>query len=953
MTDDTTPSDDPSPNPAQQRLIDSTDGLYLVDAGAGTGKTFTITRRYANIVDSAGVDPDDILLLTFTNNAAGEMKDRIVAYSDYGASAFADAPIGTFHSLCHRILEAYGTDAPTHLGIDDRITGSTRVVDDDVVEAELFREFRSAFSDRHPEHHDLLRVATDDGTLLDLINNLAARGVFPTADGWYRDGREKLEGDREAFREAFDDVNEPRNGGSKQSRLRKKLNGYGKSSTYLPEAPAKADLRGERGTKAVPETTGDRAYEEDREELFSFVHDLYFEYLEFALARNYLTFGFLQLFAFVLLCEDASVREELAFEYTMIDEFQDTSEIQFKIALLLADTPNICVVGDWKQSIYSFQYADVRNITEFEERLDGFTEELNGDETRVDIPLEDIENIDLTENYRSTQDVLDFSEHALSVPASSRESVDTEAIDDRIVSLSSNRDFRNTLIEAYQHDDEEELVLSKIADIVGNNAYAIEDDGEVRAPTFGDIAVLTRTRDFGRELLATAEEYDFPVAYEGGVELFRTDAAKRLLGWLRVLEDRERGWAFVLEDAGYTLDEIQHLLDTETYPTHMRAFAADLDSLESVSTIARRVFERYGHNGAVADAILTTVQSVYDATTMTRGDLIRFIETNIETGGTHEVSAPAGTDSVTVQTIHAAKGLEYPIVILANMNDYRFPPSGGGSGVITYNEEIGLRQCDVFDDNHARPHVYDNWRWDVLRYCLPDDADEERRLLYVAITRAEQHVLFTASDPNTFLEELPVTIEEATPDLQPHAPDDTGGERLSVTIPEPDGPVGYSPHSFMSEAVFEGVEDGRGTDFGSRVHEFAERYALGDDVRPANDDERAIVDLLDSLDGELRPEEDVHLPLDVDGRSVAITGIVDLLVDHPDGIDVIDFKTDRGRHAEAEYRKQLSVYYHVADAWADGRPVSASIFYTATGERQRIDPHSLDELVDLLRDRET
>jgi len=84
-------------------------------------------------------------------------------------------------------------------------------------------------------------------------------------------------------------------------------------------------------------------------------------------------------------------------------------------------------------------------------------------------------------------------------------------------------------------------------------------------------------------------------------------------------------------------------------------------------------FERYGCEGPTADVVLHTVQSVYEATTLTRGDLIRFIEDAIESGSTHEVQAGAGTNSVTVQTIHATKGLEYPIVILANMNTNKVP----------------------------------------------------------------------------------------------------------------------------------------------------------------------------------------------------------------------------------------------------------------------------------------
>jgi len=80
---------------------------------AGTGKTFTVTRRYAEIVDQDGVEPEDVLLVTFTNNAATEMKDRIVAHCDYGMRELSDAPIQTFHSLCHDILMEHGFEAPT------------------------------------------------------------------------------------------------------------------------------------------------------------------------------------------------------------------------------------------------------------------------------------------------------------------------------------------------------------------------------------------------------------------------------------------------------------------------------------------------------------------------------------------------------------------------------------------------------------------------------------------------------------------------------------------------------------------------------------------------------------------------------------------------------------------------------------------------------------------------
>lgn len=954
---------EPTPNPDQQKLIENTDGIYVVDAGAGTGKTFAITHRYAEIVDQPSVEPEDVLLVTFTRSAATEMKERIVDHSTYSLRELADGSIQTFHSHCSDILNEYGYRAPTHLGIDERITGSTRIIEDELVENELFREFIDQFRDNHAEYADVFRALPDPLELLGVISELTSKGVFPTTDGWYRDGEAALDGDFAAFKSLFDDVNQARNGGSKQSVLRKKLNRYGSNKTYLPDAPVKTELRGD-GTKQAPDHVAKLVFDEDRADLKGFVHDIYIEYLSFALSRNYLTFGFLQLFAFVLLCEDDSLRERAAFDYVMVDEFQDTSEIQFKLALLLAGTDNICVVGDWKQSIYSFQYADVENILNFETRLDRFTDELDADRKRINFEIGEIEQIELTENYRSTQTILDFSEEALVTPATKKDSVD-DSIRDNIASLSSNASFDNTRIEGVRHPDEHESVLSTIQDIVGNEEYAVEDDdGNRREPTFGDIAVLTRTRDFGRELLTVADEYDFPMAYDGGIELFRTDQAKLLLAWLRILEtDADKGWAVVLEKAGYTLDEIDEILDTGEYPANMTAFRDNLSERTAVGAVARVVFDRYGFTGEYADVILSTIQSVHESSTFTRGNLIRFIERGIENGSTHDVFTSAGVDSVTVQTIHSAKGLEYPIVILANMNNGKFPSNGGGSSVVQYTEPVGLRQRKQYSTVAEHPHVYDNWRHDVIRHCLSREYDDERRLLYVAITRAESHVLFTGGeDPNTFFEELPCPTREGDTTVEAVKQTRTNQTPLPFSIVTPDGPASHTPHTLMDDEVFaddavesESVEF-RGREFGSRIHDFAEAYALGESVTPTtddSDDEEHVKAFLDSLSGDLHVEERAVLPLEIDGERVTISGIVDLVHETPTGIDIIDYKTDRTKRAETEYQKQLSAYYHVLSECFPDKTVTASIFYTADGEREFINPLSRDQLQDLVKDIET
>ena len=952
---------DPTPNDAQRELIEGTAGTYLVDAGPGTGKTFAVTRRYGRIVDRPDVEPDDVLLATFTRSAATEMKERIVDHSEYGLRELADAPIRTFHSHCHEILQEHGYAAPTHLGLDERITGSTRILEDDLIEAERFREFFGGFRDDHPEHADFYRVLSAPGELLDLIEELASKGIFPTSDGWYRDGESHLDGDFAAFEARFEEANRPRNDGRKQSQLREDLSGFGRDKAYLPDAPSKTELRGGRGTKRLDGDVAEAVFREDREALKSFVHDVYVEYLRFALRRNYLSFSFLQLFAFVLLCEDERVREAAGFEYVTVDEFQDTSEVQFKLALLLSDTENFCAVGDWKQSIYSFQYADVDNILEFEARLERFAADLNGDADRVPFDSPDPTRIELRENYRSTASVIGLSERAIVTPASSGDAVDT-SLDD-VVELSANAAFDNTVIEGIRHEDEHEAVLSKVQDIVGNDDYAVEgEDGEPRPPEYGDVAVFTRTRDYGRELLDVGAEYDFPLAYDGGIELFRTDPAKLLLAWLRILEsDADRGWAVVLERAGYAFDEIDHVLETGSHPTEPAAFRDELRELESVGAVARRVLDRYGFAGDVADVLLHTVQSVHDSTTATRGDLIRHIERGVETGSTVDVSASAGDDAVTVQTIHTAKGLEYPIVVMANMNEGRFPPRAGGSSVIGYRDPVGLRQRKVYSEDGAHPHVYDDWRHDVIRRCLPREYDEERRLLYVAVTRAESHVVFAAGeDPNAFLDGLPVAVEEIDPRVEPLDRGEPADAELPFAVTAPDGPIGHTPHSLMDDSVFdaagERTEAGpetepetRGMDFGSRVHEFAEAYALGDDVTPSNDHERRVVELLDGLSGELYVEEPVTLPVEVDGRRVTVSGIADLVHVTADRVEVIDYKTDATRRARAEYRKQLSVYSHVLDEWFADREVETSLFYTGDGTRERIEPLSIEEIRGLVR----
>lgn len=955
-----------TPNASQRRLIDSIDGTYVVDAGAGTGKTFAITRRYANILQQDDVEPDDILLLTFTRNAAAEMKDRVVERTEYDLTRLQDAPISTFHAYCYRLLRRYGHTTPHHLGIDDVVPRSLDLVEDEVRENALFREFFSRFEDRHPEHETLFALISNPLPLRSLVAELAAKGVIPTQNGWYRNTGSVLDGDREAFFETFEEANTPGEGanGPTQSAARDGITSRldADMAPYPPSAPTYGDIdEYPRANRAVVE----QAFDENRAQLEQFVHDLYVEYLEFALSRNYLTYGLMLALAFVMLCEDEVVRESVGHEYVMIDEFQDTNELQFKVALLLAAAPNFCVVGDWKQSIYGFQYTAVENILEFEERLGRFADELNTDSQRVAFNDVDVTKFSLEKNYRSTQSILNCSRQSLTIEATRSEDLDVETVRLRFTDLEPTNYVDNSCIEAYTHEDEIDVILDRIQHIVGNPSYAVErsdeprppddaSDAEKRAaeserlapPSYEDIAIFTRTRSFARELLERASEFDIPIAYEGGVELFDTDQAKLLLAWLRICEaDEDRGWAVVLEEAGHTLPQTRSILAEESYPTEMVSFRETLQETETLGSLAHTVFDRYGYQEAYADALVAELTQLHDSTIRCREEAIEFLEANLKAGATPEVDANPGGDAVTLQTIHSAKGLEYPIVILGNLNQQQFPHYGVPSrSVVRYDDTLGLRQTKVHDESTGQSHLFKNWRFDVLSGAMPSSYDEERRLLYVAMTRAKRHLLFTAGEtPSNFFTELSTDPIDIDPVVEAVTEPDGEPTTLEVSMPDPDLPVRAGVHDIMDDTIYEAVTEGRGKEFGQELHDFAEAYAFGEPVSPDGEEQRGVAGLIDSLDGSLYPEQTVLCPLDGDPR-IVLTGIIDLLHVDDERVDIIDYKTDLERIAADEYQTQLSVYWHVLQEVYPDHEIRAAIYWTADGELEEISPEPSDAL---------
>lgn len=743
------------PNKQQKELINDIEGIKLVDAGAGTGKTFTITRRYREILES-GADPEDIFLVTFTNNAADQMKERIAQKVDESISSIMDAPISTFHSHCQKILKQHGFNAPEILGFDSQIPEQYTVMESNIRERQEFERFIKQFKSRHPEHQDFFRISYNESNYLDLLRNLAAKGVIPTKDGWFGDSKKHLEGDKEKFKEVFREANKPvknGNGGKKQSELRRRLYSY-KWKDFTEDAPEVEEVRGGYGSKQISSSYADRAFEDDREELIEFIHDIYTEYIDYCLNRNYLNFSFILMFAYVLLHSSEEVREKQSFNYMMIDEFQDTNEIQFKLALLLADEPNIMVVGDWKQSIYSFQYANVDNILSFEEKLEEYCTELNNESERVGFPISDVEQHSLIQNYRSIQNILDTAEKTLSVKANRYEKPGKPDI----TSLESGIENQDGEVARIETPDEVKTVLSEIQRVVGNPEYTVETEEGERPLEYRDIAVLTRNRSFGLDLQAAAEEYGLPASYEGGIEIFNTKQGKILLAWLRLLNDKHsrKGWAPLLEHTGYNLDEANGILKEKEYPSNMLKFRKELEEKNTIQGVVAAVFQRYGLVDSISTKIIEVIDTTFNNSYISRSELIGFIEQNIEEGETYQTDNTSTDNAVTIQTIHAAKGLEYPMVFVSNINQDRFPSTSSDSSAVQFSDTVGVRKRKIFSEEDGI--VYDNWKTEILNKALPQNYDEERRLFYVASTRAEKYLYLTAEADkrSTFFTEMDV-----------------------------------------------------------------------------------------------------------------------------------------------------------------------------------------------------
>lgn len=683
-------------NEAQQDAVTHRAGPVLIVAGAGTGKTTVIARRIAWLLQEGLAKSDQILALTFTDKAAGEMEERVDALLPYGS---VDIWISTFHAFAERMLKEYG------LAIG--IPNDFRLLDE-TAQWLLIREHL----DRFP---------------LD----------------YYR----------------------PRGNPTKHIRALLKLFSRAKDEEIRPhdflEYVKQMRLQADQAEFA------DDAIREAEE-----IANCYHAYEQLLLEKEAMDFGGLLVYFLELLRTRPRILKHLQerFPYMLVDEFQDTNWAQYELVKLLAgERKNLAVVGDDDQSIYKFRGASVSNILQF----------------KKDFP--ESREVVLTRNYRSRQNILDlayrFIQNNNPNRLEAREHTGGVPLSKKLVSAETGEGIVEHL--HFQTSDEEVSgVVEKIRELMASG----------RASSWSDFVVLTRSNDaaipFANALQLHGIPYQFlalrglyakPVVldainylklldnYHESTALFRvlnapfiklpnedlirlTFEAQKKTESLHSVAKRARGIAGMGIESAAAIERLLAMVETHASLARRRppsevciAFMKDSGYLELLLPETKENREALGYLEQFMHRIKGYETRALDPRL---ADFMRELSLEIDSGesGGLAFDAETGPDMVRIMTIHGAKGLEFPYVFVVNMVEQRFP-------TIHRRDPIELPDA-------------------LVKETLPEGdihLEEERRLCYVAITRAKHGIFFTSAEdyggarkkkPSRFLTELGFTVGE-------------------------------------------------------------------------------------------------------------------------------------------------------------------------------------------------
>lgn len=620
-------------NPEQRRAMKATDGPVLILAGAGSGKTKTLTHRLAYLMHEKSIAPNNILAVTFTNKASQEMKERIAhllekmrAEGEKGAGFDGRLPhIGTFHNICAKILRQ-----------EIEILGYSKNfnISDDQDQLSLMKKVMKA-------------------------QNINTEQINP---------RSILSAISKAKNDLLNEEEFALQAGS-----------------YYEEQVAKA----------------------------------YRDYQQELRRSNTLDFDDLIFLTVRLLRDYVPVLEKYQnlFRYIMVDEYQDTNHSQYTLVTLLAKKHrNLFVIGDDYQSIYGWRQADIRNILDFEK----------------DYPEAAI--ITLDRNYRSTQIILDAAGSVIARNENQRhKKMWTELTEGDTITVFSARDER----------EEAEYVVQEV----------IRQSTEQGRP-MSDFAVLYRTNAQSRMMEEAFLRASLPYRVVGGIKFYQRKEIKDIIAYLRLTKNgtdnlaleriinepkRSLGkatlekWANYANARGLSLLEAGHAITSEesdlrevkiksirAFCELIQGFRDAIEGSKSLYHLTEKIIKKSGYLKALDDKTsegearqenvreLLSVAKKYD-----EYDTLEALNLFLE-----EVSLASDVDSVDqkqpaihLMTIHSSKGLEFPVIFVIGLEEGIFP--------------------------HSRSAF------------SPAELEEERRLMYVALTRAKHKIYLLFADQRT------------------------------------------------------------------------------------------------------------------------------------------------------------------------------------------------------------
>ena len=369
--------------------------------------------------------------------------------------------------------------------------------------------------------------------------------------------------------------------------------------------------------------------------------------------------------------------------------------------------------------------------------------------------------------------------------------------------------------------------------------------------------------------------------------------------------------------------------------------------------LVAKIYDHFKIKNSYSDAIIQQSYSIFKTNFISVENLIQFIEDNIKSEETYNIEINTDENAITVKTVHGAKGLEWPIVFIVNCNDKQFPSTLPETEMITLGKTLGLRCSKQLNNKNNYTIIFDNWKTNLVKSVIQKNYDEERRLMYVAITRAKQYLYVTASKPSTFFKNLRLAnnqepaITTLNFDIEKQKiveKDDSDNIKIGSYSSRKSV---ISAHDIMNyKKVYKQEDMGKGKDFGIKIHLTAEKIVKGIDFKDNSEESKRIQEFIGKIKcKELKPEIDILLELE----NCFVRGIIDLLVIYDDKIEIIDYKTDLSDLNQEEYVKQLSVYYHAVKEFYD-KPTSIKIFYVSQNKIEHINPLSKKELESLAED---